>query len=204
MQKLAAHDARVDQASEKGAFTVSITAKDIDKKGNVKSTTEEVEKVRHDGGDTQIEVVRAVKDGKDITQEQREQVAAQQEKRKHDKKKQDEGKLQSPFAREQQPHYNFWTLGPAGDHRLRIGFAPSSSPTPQTYRGEAIVDTTDGAPVSMKFSPAKMPPHADRVDISLEYAQPGHMLSKMVVDGEGSFLFMHKHMLVTTSFSDYH
>jgi hypothetical protein len=203
MQKLAAQDERADVATDKGAFTVTINAKEIDKKGQVRSTTEEVQKVSHAGGDTNIEVVRATKDGKDLTAEEREQQKQQAEKRKHGKKKDNGDKLESPFAKDQQAKYQFWTLGEPVNHRVRIGFAPKMDAT-NVYRGEALVDTDAGAVLSMKFSPAKLPPHADRVEIAIEYGAPNHLLSKLVVDGEGSFLFIHKRMLVTTGFSDYH
>jgi hypothetical protein len=202
MQKLAAQTARVDAATEKGAFTLHVRAEERDKKGKVTSTTDEVQHVRHENGLTRLEVVRASKDGKDVTATEREQVARQQEKRKKDK---NEGRLDIPFASNQQKRYQFTLLGPAGaPHQVKIGFAPTVEPTPMVYKGEAVVDTDAGALVSMKLSPAKLPRHADRVEISLEYAQPNNLLSKMVVDGEGSFLFIHKHMIVTTGFSEYH
>lgn len=204
MQKLAAQDARVDAATEKGAFTLHLIAEERDKKGKVTSTTDEVQHVRHENGLTKIEVVRATKDGRDVTAEEREQVAKQQGKRKRDK---NDGRLASPFAPDQQKSYTFELVGPTGaPHQVKIKFAPGSDvePTPTVYKGEAVVDTDAGAVVSMKFSPARLPRHANRVDITLEYKQPGNMLSKMVVDGEGGFLFIHKHVIVTTGFSEFH
>lgn len=204
MQKLAAQDARVDAATEKGAFTLHLIAEERDKKGKVTSTTDEVQHVRHEGGLTKIEVVRATKNGHDVTGEERESVAKQQAKRK---KQSQEGRLDSPFAANQQKLYQFEVVGPTGaPHQVKIKFAPgpNTEPTPTVYKGEAVVDTDAGAVVSMKFSPARLPRHADRVDLALEYKQPNHMLSKMVVDGEGGFLFIHKHVIVTTAFSEFH
>lgn len=202
MQKLAAQDARVDAATEKGAFTLHLVAEERDKKGKVTSTTDEVQHIRHEGGVTKIDVVRATKDGRDVTETERQQVARQQQKRKKDSQ---EGRLASPFAPDQQKSYKFELVGPTGaPHQVKIRFTPEVEPTPTVYKGEAVVDTEAGAVVSMKFSPAKLPRHADRVDITLEYKQPNNMLSKMVVDGEGGFLFIHKHVIVTSGFSEFH
>lgn len=199
MQKLAAQTARVDAATERGAFTLHVKAEERDKQGKVTSTTEEVQRIRHQDGRAQIEVVRAVKNGKDMTDLERRETARQQSKGKKPPK----GRMDSPFAADQQASYAFTFVPASAPHTARIQFTPRVSPTEKLYRGQAQVDTEAGAVLSIKMSPAKLPSHADRVDISLDFAAPGHLLSKMVVDGEGSFLFLHKHMIVTSAFSDY-
>jgi hypothetical protein len=113
----------------------------------------------------------------------------------------------NPFKPAEQPKYDFKLIGPeTGAVGWRIHFDPKVRGAPGLLMGDAWVDPEAGTTLRMDVTPSKLPDHADRVNMRMEYGAmtpAGLALSKMVVDGEGHFLFFHQRMKAILAVSDY-
>lgn len=170
--------------------------------------TESVERVVIRGKDTEREVIRFVRDGKDDT--------AGEKKRRAEAKAAPPRKgggsirigAKSPLDAAEQPKHRFTLVGPdpADPNRVRIRFEPKGKPSPETSIGEAVVDASTGAIVRVRYRPADNPKFVDRMDIQMEYGAEtpeGPALSRVSIEGAGGLLFVKKRMKVTMTLSDY-
>src|SRR5438874_2185656 len=148
LDKLAAHDARSDDADQRGTVTVTSTSEELDSDGKVLHTDVLVARTTHLAGKEATEVLSALKDGADVT-------AAAREKMKTNDSKGDDLELGSPFAAKARSKYTFTELGPdkADPVLVRIGWAPKEKSSSVSI-GEASVDPAAGAPVRMQLRPA--------------------------------------------------
>ncbi|MBI5547520.1 MAG: hypothetical protein HY901_26860 [Deltaproteobacteria bacterium] len=205
LKKLAEQDARVTQLMKEGAYTLTTKTEHLDRAGKVESVEHRIVKSKLVDGQQRQELVQATKDGKDISAEVRKKLEERQKKRDSGGEK--GFSFESPFAKELQASYRF-TLGqPVGPLLAKVLFEPVEPKTPAVVAGEAVVDLEAGEVVSMSFAPTKPPPHADRVDLKVEFTPcaliGGRVLSKMHVDGEGSLLFIRHRVVSTTVLSDF-
>lgn len=198
------------------SYTLSVDSKEIDKKGKTK--TEEIVDLRHHENG-QEELLRDVKDGKDITAERKKEEQAHAHATPSPsatataagaKKDDDGGNLgfESPFAREKQPLYRFERAGGGAPEPgvLRIRFAPKDAKRKGAMAGEAEVEDATGRVRSMTMHPAKLPTLVSQLDVTMVLGTSlatGPVLSKIVVDATGGILFVKKRFHVVTTFSDW-
>ncbi|MBC8645712.1 MAG: hypothetical protein H7X85_01005 [Thermoanaerobaculia bacterium] len=212
LEGLAKHQDAVRPVYDAG-FTMTTRTEELDKKGRAESTTESVERITTVNGKQEREIVRAVRDGKDVTQEQRRRRA----ERKAAAAKAGEGSgsrrnltmsVFNPFARDEQAKYRFTLAGadPAVPGGVLIRFEPKGAPSDQTNTGEAVVDTALPAPVRIRYRPSVTKKPIQKIAFDLLFATPsprGPVLSSFSIEGEGGVLFVKKRFRSKTTFSDY-
>jgi transcription elongation GreA/GreB family factor len=192
---------------ENSSHTTETRAEELNKKGKVESVTESVERVTRRGGQTEREVIRYVRDGKDSTESEKKRRAEEKAKPPRKSRSVRIGAT-SPFEPTEQPKHRFTLVGtdPADPNRLTIRFEPKGKPSPETNVGEAVVDWATGAILRLRFHPSDNPTFVDRMDVQMEYgaATPeGPALSRVTMEGAGGILFIKKRMKMTVTLSDY-
>lgn len=209
LARLAESDRRLEPFTKKGSCESRTVWEELDRHGAVKSRSEFHSKVRYDGGEMSTEVIRAVRDGEDVTAEERAKRAKEKAKKKESSgKKQVRLSFESPFAPSKQSLYRFRILGPepSAPDRVRISYEPAGEKTVELSIGEAVVDTKAGRLIRLSGHPSRFPWFVDRMQVTLVYEEPtplGSMLSKMEGEGEGGFLFIRKRMRMHGTFGDW-
>jgi len=212
LKRLADRDAQISRLYQEGSVTLSSTVEELDGNGGVGHSQELVVRLSLKDGKQATEVVRATRDGKDVTEDER---AAEAEKRaqaevqpkpKGAPKRKVE--LSTPFGATAQPDYSFRVLGPDQNDpkKLRVAFGPKGKPSKDLWVGEAIVDPETGALLWMKQHPSDLPLFVNQMDMVIEFfaqTELGNAVSKLRIEGEGGPPFFKRKFRSVTSFSDY-
>ena len=199
LKKLAEHDARMDRIDKEGSFAIQAKSEELKGNGEVKHTLEIWLRVTHQDGKRVQLLVKALKDGNDVTEE----------RRKKDDPLGDSKRTEiSPFAANVQRQYAFKSLGPEKSDAslLRIHFEPKGTYTEDLSIGEAVVDPSAGEVVRISSRPSDYPSNLDRLSVDIQYDQKtvlGRALSRISREGEGGFLFIKNRFRDTTTYSDY-
>lgn len=170
----------------------------LDGDGKVTSWFEVVTKVTHPGGKEVKEVVKATKDGADVTAKTKEKYA---EKAK-EKKKGDGFEAKSPFEPGEQGKYRFTLKGPAaGDaSKLLIQFAPKGKASTELLVGHGLVDPAKGEVLKITARPSEYPSMVS--EGSFEWDTPplafGPATTRFAFRGEGGILFIKQRFRGTT------
>jgi len=192
---------------ENSSHTTETRAEELDKKGKVGSVTESVERVTRRGGQTEREVIRFVRDGKDVTESEKKRRAEEKAKPPRKSRSVRIG-AKSPFEASEQPKHRFTLAAsdPADTGKVTIRFEPKGKPSPETNVGEAVVDPATGAILRLRFRPSDNPTFVDRMEVQMEYgaATPeGPALSRVTMEGAGGILFIKKRIRMTVTLADY-
>ena len=154
------------------------------------------------------EIVRWEEDGKDVTRAKNDK--RQKELASGKRTREDAMPFRSPFLAKRQPLHRFRDLGAVdGDPaRRRVAFSPrkKGKEDEDTSSGEAVVDLARGAILSMTLVPSKLPAFADEAEIRLEMTHEtaaGPALSRVVVKGSGSMLFVKRSLKANATISTY-
>lgn len=189
-----------EAASRNRPCTMTIDAKELDKKGGVKDTSEIVLRRTFVDGKQQNELLRYVENGKDITAEKKAKRAA--EKKDAEQKDDDRDKqLRSPFHPENAGSHAFEDLGAdALDPTLRrVKFSPKKGSTGDGLMiGEATL-TLAAQLRSIRMKPAELPMLVNTIDIVAAFGASGEV-DRMELAGEAGALFIKKRFRVITSF----
>lgn len=200
---------------ENGAVTLTTRSEQLDGKGKVEAVTEKVERVTSEGGSQNRELVRFVRDGRDVTAAEKERAAEREAERKAGKEKgsvKERGfstSVKNPFARTEQPRYRFWIIAPAGsggESLFRIGFAPKEKASPDLNSGEAVVEEATAVLRRLSYRPSRFPEHVKQMDVRVEYGAvtpAGLAISTVTMNAEAGMLFIKKRVRTSTVFSDY-
>lgn len=193
LHKLAAHQQRLDALQEQAEVVMSTRIEELNGDGEVVSTWESVMKSRKVAGEEKRDLVKAVKNGQDVTEERRKQMAEESGRGPGSNHVQ---MAKSPFSTSEQPRYVFDVVGPVDGNAalLKIAFEPKNE-TPDTGIGHAVVNTQTGEVTRLEFSPAELPTFVSKSDVSIEYGKQtsaGLAPSEMKFFGEGGFLFLKK------------
>jgi hypothetical protein len=201
LDKLAAHDQKARSIRNRLALVISSTAEEMDNDYQTTARHESVIRMVVIDGKETPQIIRATKDGVDVTEERRQKVK-EREKSKEGKQSM---QMESPFAASERAKYTFEALGTdATTSMVRIGFGPKEGPTTELWSGEALVDPQTGELVSLFGRPSKLPTLIDAMSMQLLYdarVEGTRMLSQITFAGEGGVLFVHKRMRGTTRFS---
>lgn len=217
LARAAAVEDATKRVYETWSYTLSVDSKELDKKGKTK--TEEIVDLRHHENG-QEELLRDVKDGKDITadrkkEEQAHATPSPSATATAAAKKGDDGDdggglgFESPFARDKQPLYRFERASGAAATEpgvLRIRFTPKDPKRKGAMAGEAEVEDATGRVRSMTMHPAKLPTLVSQLEVTMVLGttlDAGPVLSKIVVDATGGILFVKKRFHVVTTFSEF-
>lgn len=207
LPRLAATEARLQALYDASTFVVRSTSTKSDSLGKKKERSEvETRMFVHDGKPWE-EIVRYVDDGRDVTESRNEK--RQKELASGKRTRKDAMPFSSPFTEARQKRHRFRDLGAVEQSETlrRIAFSPKKGKKgDETSRGEAIVDLARGAIVSMTLEPSDLPPFADEAEIRLEMnneTPAGPALSRVLVEGSGSFLFVRRKLRVDARISGY-
>lgn len=212
LRKLAEHDARLMALYQQGAVTMSNKVEELNGDGKVEHSQEVVVRLQSKDGQPDGELVRAVRDGKDVTAEEQKNREARRLSEgggaKDGGKKEVKVALSTPFGAEVQEKYRFEVLGP-DQHTpgwLRVAFTPKGKKSKELWIGEAVVDPEKGSLHWMKQRPSDYPAFVDRMDMVLEFQTPtpmGPAVTTVRIEGQGGLPFFKKKFRAVTSFSDY-
>jgi hypothetical protein len=210
LRKLAEHDARMMTVYREGAVTMSSKVEELDGDGKVEHSQEVVVRLQQKDGKPDGELLRAVRDGKDVTAEERAAQEARRAQAEGEPKGKKEGQvaLSTPFSAEVQEKYRFELLGPDSNDpkRIRVGFGPKGKKSKDVWIGEAVVDPEQGTLHWMKQRPSDYPAFVDRMEMVLEFNAPtpaGPAISAMRIEGKGGLPFFKKQFRSETTFTDY-
>ncbi|HEY8209316.1 MAG TPA: hypothetical protein VIG99_17630 [Myxococcaceae bacterium] len=210
LKKLADRDARLTRLYKEGAVTMTSRVEELDKGGKVQHTQTVVLRLTQKDGKPHGEVVRASRDGQDVTEEERKTQAEKQARADEDPKGKKDGRMSMtlPFDAATQPKYQFQLLGPDAKNPSlsRIGFGPRGKPDKDIWAGEAVVDPSSGEVKWMKQRPSDLPAFVDRLEMVFEFGastSEGPAISTLQMEGEGGLPFFKKKFRVMTTFSDY-
>ena len=200
LKQLAEHDARMDQIEEQASFTTDTLTEELDRSGDVTHTLELVLRTLHlEGKKTEL-LGKALKDGKDVTPEYREKFKGPSRPQGSE--------LQFPFGAKMQSDYLFREVGPdpSNPSLLRIRFEPKGTWTDKLMVGEAVVDPVQGEVTRILAQQSAPPSNTDflNLDFAFDAATPlGRALSKVLISGEGGFLFIKSRFRHTIVYSGY-
>jgi hypothetical protein len=212
LRKLAEHEARMMTVYREAAVTMSSKVEELNGDGKVEHSQEVVVRLELKDGKQESELVRATRDGQDITADERREQEARKAKAesepKETGKKEVKVALSTPFGADVQEKYRFTVLGPDqhDPKKLRVGFAPKGKKSKELWIGEAVVDPEIGSLHWMKQRPSEFPTFVDQMEMVLEFhtsTPAGPAISAVRIDGKGGLPFFKKTFRALTSFSDW-
>ena len=202
MERLAAHDQRMQEVEARTAVVVSSEVEEMDKDYQAVGKFASTVRVQVVDGRRHARVLRASKDGKDVTDEEQQKAA----KKETERGKEGKGsKLESPFGASERGKYAFDNLGPEpGSSLWRIAYGPKDEPSTEVWIGEALVDPLAGELRSLFGRLSKLPTMVDSMSMQISYDatfEGTRMPSKITFAGEGGFLLVKKRVRGTTVLS---
>ena len=212
---------------------VSQKIQELEKDGRVKSETDVDAAYSLDAaGKIKTEIVKASKDGKDITAEQRkksDEAAKKQAKEDAAKKA-----SKKDAAGESDEHSHSMSLddspfNPDRQNDVRVTKAASGETidgtrcacfefsypeklpagakgTPATIKGKAWIEESSGRPVKLEYVSDPLPKHVKSMSTTLRYgadANDSWVVKEMIFEARGSFLFIGKSIRGDISLGDY-
>ena len=211
---------------------VSQKIQELEKDGRVKSETDVDVAFSLDGaGKIKTDVVKASKDGKDITAEQRKKAdEAAKKQAKEDAKK----AAKKDAAGESDEHSHSFSLedtpfNPERQNDVRVTETasretldgtrcacfefsyPEKRPAgakgkPATIKGTAWIEESSGRPVKLEYTSDPLPKHVKSMSTTLRYGADTNdswVLKEMIFEARGGFLFIAKTIRGDISFGDY-
>jgi hypothetical protein len=212
LERLSHHADSFEKILHKASFRFDQVMNELDGDGKVAGTRTMTAHIETDGTTSHEVIDRCVKDGKDVTAEEREKVkkAEDEEEKKKGKKTSggdEEADLKMPFLASEQALYVFdqKQVDPNDPTRVEISFTPKK-PDKHTIEGAAWVNAADGTVISAGVKLSKPPTFVDFVHLTAEFGEKtplGPALSRLTVDAKGGFLFIHKHFKGEVRMSEY-
>jgi hypothetical protein len=191
---------------KRASYHVEQVTEELDGDGKVSSSKRSLAHVESDGTRARTIVERCIKDGKDVTAEEQENVAkeeAEQEKKKG-KKGGDDEQLTLPFVSDAYD-YDEVATDTADPTRVEIAFTPKK-PNKHMVEGKAWVDTKNGTLISVGVKLSKPPALVDWVHFTVEFGAPtpsGPAVSRIAFEAKGGLLFIRKHVRGEVKMGDY-
>ena len=200
LKKLAEHDARLDQIDAEGSFTTDTITEELDGSGKVVHTVELVVRTMHLEGKRRELLGKALKDGKDVTEEYRDKLKSSGPSRAKE--------MPLPFESKQQGDYLYKELGSdrSNPSLLRIQFEPKGTWSQKLMVGEALVDTASGEVLRITGRQSATDSSVDYLNLDFSFNQQtklGRAPSKVAMNGEGGFLVIKSRFRYTVLYSGY-
>ncbi len=211
VERLTAHADRLEALTKNASMTMTVRGEELDGDGKPKSTFERVTRQTVKEGQSSQELLKAVEDGRDVTEERRrEQAEKGKKKEEGDQKGRKSVSIGAalPFGKKEVEKYEYALLAPsqANPGLVRIAFKPRGAKSGELMIGDALVDPEKGELVRLSMRPSKNPRFVDHLVIELEFGAitpAGRALSRLDARGDGGFLLIHKWFHVETLFSDF-
>jgi len=186
---------------------------DLARDGRVQSVEEVTFAYPPGAGEPRPELVRYLRDGVDVTAQERAKLAKQQEETAHNKKGGGRGVTfgvgGTPFDAQRQATVSARRTPEKAtvDGRACQAFDYSRlDPAGSRFVGTAFLDEQTGAPMSLRERPDPLPRFADKiwVTLSLVYKGPGEWYpTRVAVEGSGGLLFIRKSIRTTIALLDF-
>ena len=205
LERLSHHLDAIDQLGKRASLRLEALTEELDGDGKVSSTMTQVSRVEADGKNTHQIVERAVKDGKDVTAEEREKAQKEEEEEAKKKESKDGPNLTLPFKSDAYV-YDQVGVDAADPTRVEIAFTPKK-PSKHTVEGKAWVDTTTGTIISAGAKLSKPPTFVDWVHFTVELGAKtplGPAMSHLTFEAKAGLLFIKKHIRGEVKMTDYH
>jgi hypothetical protein len=209
LERLSHHVEAINQLGKRASLHLDSVMEELDGDGKVSSTMIQQSRVEADGKTAHQILEKAVKDGKDVTAEEREKAKKEEaeETAKKDAKKGDP-ELAFPFSSATSGEYNYdqVSVDAADPTRVEIAFTPKK-PSKRTVEGKAWVDTTTGTIISAGAKLSKPPTFVDWVHFTVELGAKtplGPAMSHLTFEAKGGLLFIRKHVRGDVKMTDYH
>jgi len=211
--QIAQKEERLEKLLKNTSVTRRRRTERLDGRGKLKSITEVTERIVSLDGKEQIELLRFLRDGRDVTEEERKkrsEPTASHEKTGSppDQMKEQRQRLDNPFAQSEQSKYRFSLLEapPAEPERLRVHFEPKELRSPEDVVGEALVESVTGALIRRRFRPAKYRSPVSEMEVQIEYGAEtpaGRARSRVKFDMLAKVLMVKFRVRTTTTYTDY-
>jgi len=206
---------------------------ELDDKGGVKSQTNvEISIAPDEAGNIKSDIVKASKDGKDITGEEKKKAAEREKKEaaaakkaaKEDRESDSDERSHSfsmddgPFNAERQSDVRVTetrtreTIDGMSCVCFEFSYPEKqkgkarSKGTPATVKGTAWIDEGSGHPMKVEFTMEPLPKHVKNLRTTMQYgtdASGPWVLKQMVFEAHGAFLVFAKRIRGDMLFSDY-
>jgi hypothetical protein len=159
-------------------------------------------------GEVHYEVVKAIDDGEDVTQEEK---AEQEKERDEEDEDSDSHRMEgySPFDSRRQERISARPVGAggmvAGRNTMEYEFSEQTKAGVE-ISGKAWLDAATGAPVKIEYTPDPLPKRVKRMVTTMEYRQPAPdslIVKSMFVEVTGGILFIKKHFHMNMTFDEY-
>lgn len=211
LQRVGQNQGAQARALAQCTYTGTTRNEDLDSKGKPTSVSETIERISWENGAQRKQLVKASRDGLDVTREEtgrREKADTSREPPGKSKQQSTTLALEAPTELANQPRYRFSVAGtaPGQPGGLLVAFEPRGPATVDTNIGEALIDSSAASVSLIRFHPAILPAHTDSMSVAMEYAAPfqdGFALSSVTIEGEGGILFIHKRFRIRMTYSDY-
>jgi outer membrane lipoprotein-sorting protein len=204
LDRLSHHAKSFEELSKRASYRVEQMTEELDGDGKVSSSRKDVARIESDGKTSRQIVESCVKDGKDVTAEEREKVAKEEAEEAKKKKSGDGDDLTLPFTSDEYV-YDQVGVDAADPSRVEISFVPKKA-TKHTVEGKAWVDTTNGTIISAGVKMSKPPTFVDSVHFTAEFGAPtalGPAISRLTFEVKAGILFIKKHIRGEIKMSDY-
>ena len=154
------------------------------------------------------EVLSATRDGQDVTAKRKKMVEDDEKKAASDKQDSLELSFDNPFKSSAQARYRYQLLGKSQRKpgAVRIHLEPKGKPSQNLLIGDAEVDPSTGDVLMIQARPSEFPPQVSTLDVTMTFdasTPSGLALSKVVVLGEGGFLFFRSKMRTTVTCAEH-
>ncbi len=198
LERLSHHVEAFEQIEKRASFHQEQLMEELDRDGKVESRETRVSHVERDGDTTHEVLESCVRDGKDVTADERGQKG--HEVSFH---------LQFPhFSTDPSDEYTYDQVGvDARDpSRVQISFTPKR-PSKQTVEGTAWVDRGSGTILTAGAKLSKPPTFVDWAHFTVEFGAKtplGATMSRLAFEAKAGFLFLvRKHVRGEIRMSDY-
>jgi hypothetical protein len=204
IDRLSHHAKAFEDLSKRASYHIEQIAEELDGDGKVTSSQRDVAHVESDGKTTHQIIESSIKNGKDITAEEREKAAKEEAEQAKKEKSGDGDSITLPFTSDAYV-YDQVGVDPADPSRVEISFVPRKA-TKHTVEGKAWVDTTKGTIISAGVKMSKPPTFVDFVHFTVEFNAPTPVvpaISRLTFDVKAGILFIKKHIRGEVKMSDY-
>lgn len=213
LKGLARNDAELEQVMKSTDFTRTELQTELDGSGKTLHQASRTIRFTHPAQKEQQELLGAKEDGHDATGElrphfndaQQSYQAAEKAKKKKDVERW--LPLQNPFAANEQGKYRFLVLGAVDpvSGQVKIHFEPRLEASSALYVGDAFVDATRAALVSLSYVPAKLPIMVQRMATTVTFQQTprGPALKELDSRYDSGVLFAKKHIHAHSTFEGF-
>jgi hypothetical protein len=197
LERLSHHAEALRQVEKVASYREETLMEQIDGDGKVGSSETRVSRIVNDGKTTHPVLERCVRDGQDVTAEERQ-------------KKGDSTEINIKFpdftSSATDYTYDQIDVDPADPTRVKFSFTPKK-PNKETIEGTLWVDTASGTVLTVGAKLSKPPMFVDWAHFTVEFGAKtplGPMMSRLTFEANASFWFLHlQHVRGEIKMSDY-